>query len=237
MDNRRRRGHGWHCETSDMKLRSSCQNNSAITRIEVIVIIGVIVILMVGSGVFDRGYPARPKPVGVVCENNLKIIGLSCRIWSGDARDIFPMGISVTNGGALELTQTGNVVSAFLLMSNELSTPKIWTCPADTNRIRATAFSNLTSSNISYFVNADTINSDNPQLVLSGDCNLQIGASPVKSGLLLIRTNDSVTWVSARHGKFGYILFADGSVRLVASTNLSDCFPRTGVSATHLAIP
>src|SRR3954452_15480918 len=76
---------------------------------------------------------ARPKTQrsGWQCLNNLKQVGLSFRTWSLDNQDHYPMQVSVSNGGTMELVMQGNAFVHFQVMSNELSTPKILICPQD----------------------------------------------------------------------------------------------------------
>src|SRR5579863_2689739 len=72
--------------------------------------------------------PAISRPTRcqkINCTNNLKQTGLAFRIWEGDNNDKYPMQVSTTNGGAMELVALGNPVPVFQVMSNELSTPKI----------------------------------------------------------------------------------------------------------------
>ena len=172
------------------------------------------------------------------CINNLKQIGLSYRIWEGDNGDKFPMGISVTNGGSMEMVQTGNVLQTFLAMSNELSTPKILICSSDTNSSYAFSFGGLSNSNISYFVGLDATNHANEQMVISGDSNFEIGGKPVKAGLNSFWTNDPVAWSpTTRHMKSGNIGFADGSVQSTTSKSLQKYFQQTGLATNRLAIP
>src|SRR5437879_12778271 len=88
---------------------------------------------------------ARPHSYGghrMQCINNLKQIALSFRCWSLDNNDKFPMQVSVTNGGAMEIVATGTAFTVFQVMSNELSTPKILFCPeeSDPKRIAASTF-------------------------------------------------------------------------------------------------
>src|SRR6266853_1060690 len=73
------------------------------------------------------------------CANNLKQVGLACRTWSLDNNDKFPMQVSVTNGGAMEIVAAGTAYAAFRVMSNELSTPKILFCPQEDDRKRIAA--------------------------------------------------------------------------------------------------
>ena len=213
------------------------------TLFEVGVVIAIVVILvavLLPGVISNRRYQARPKSAGVVCVNNLKQIGLAYRIWAGDNREIYPMGISVTNGGSMEMVTTGNVTQSFLVMSNELSTPKILFCPADLGKVWATNFASVANSNISYFIGVDATNDLNPQMLLSGDGNFEIGNVPVRPGLRSFWTNDPVAWTINRHGSIlGNIGLADGSVKSATIVNwhYDVDLQRTGFATNRLAIP
>ena len=172
-----------------MKPRFSNQRNHALTLVEVLVVIAVLAVV---AAVFLPMLAAiNRKSSRVDCVNCLKQIGLAYRIWAGDNNDKYPMQVSVTNGGAMELIATGNVAACFQVMSNELGTPKILICPADTDRIAATNFtSDFNNSKISYFVGLNA-NTNSQQVFLSGDDNFAIDGVPVKSGLLEFSTNVS----------------------------------------------
>jgi len=45
----------------------------------------------------------------LACVNNLRQIGIAYRLWEGDNNGKYPMAVSVTNGGAMELVVTGNI--------------------------------------------------------------------------------------------------------------------------------
>jgi hypothetical protein len=94
-----------------MKPRLSTKREAAMTLFEVGVVVAVLMIVVV----LLLPQLARPHRTysGINCINNLKQVGLAYRVWEGDNSDIYLMGISVTNGGAMELVQTGNVVSVF----------------------------------------------------------------------------------------------------------------------------
>jgi prepilin-type processing-associated H-X9-DG protein len=169
--------------------------------------------------------------------NNLEQVGLAYRIWEGDNNDHYPMGISVTNGGAMEMVRAGNSVMPFLVMSNELSTARILLCPADEASSFATNFNHLTSSNVSYFVGADVTNDVNPSLILSGDCNFEIGGKPVASGLFSLGTNAPIVWRANRHNKWGNLGFGDGSVQSATQSGLRAYVAATGVATNRWAIP
>src|SRR5208283_4519175 len=100
----------------------------------------------------------------------------------------------VKQGGAMELVATGNVAANFLVMSNELSTPKILHCPADLDHVCATNFTTgFGNKNISYFVGLDAAD-EYPQRMLSGDDDFATNGVTVKPGLLHLWTNAPVTW-------------------------------------------
>lgn len=217
-----------------MKPRSSNQINHAMTLIEVLVIIAVLAVLV--AVLLPALAAAKRKHSRIGCVDNLKEIGLACRVWEGDNGDKYPMFVSVTNGGAMELVVTGNVLVNFLVMSNELSTPRILHCPEDTEHNETNSFAMLASSNISYFINIDATEVY-PQMFLSGDDNFEIGGVPVKSGLLELSTNTPISWTAARHKFVGNIAMADGSVQQVTQDGLRQWIQQSGVATNRLAIP
>lgn len=218
-----------------MQPRLSPKRDAAMTLFEVGVVVAVLMILAVLILPALRA-PER-KAARINCVNNLKQLGLAYRIWGGDNGDKYPMGISVTNGGSMEMVVTGNVVQTIQVMSNELGSIRIPFCPMDRARTNASSFAALTNTNISYFVGVDVTNDLNPQMILAGDGNFSIGGVSVKSGLLAISANSPVAWTSARHGLSGNLGFADGSVQEVSQATLTNAFGRTGVAPNRLAIP
>ena len=213
----------------------SNQRTIALTMVEVLV---VIVVLAVVAAVLLPVLAARKcRCMRISCDSVLRQTDLSYRVWAGDNNDKYPMQVSVTNGGAMELVATGNVAAVFEVMSNELSTPKVLICPQDTKSIMATNFGRgFNDSNISYFVGLDA-DQTNPQMLLSGDDNFAVGGIPVKSGLLLLATNAPVSWTAARHVRQGNIGLADGSVQQLTTDGLQQALQRTGVATNRLAIP
>jgi prepilin-type processing-associated H-X9-DG protein len=218
-----------------MQPRSSNQRNRALTLVEVLVIITVLAIV---AAVILPGLSTNRIPsTKIACVNNLHQIGTAFKIWPPGEIGTYPMQVSVTRGGAKELVTTGNVAAVFFLMSNELVTPRILVCPADSGRIAATNFfSDFNNGKISYFIGLDA-DEDYPQRILSGDDNFAIGRDQIKSGLLELSTNTSISWTAARHKFAGNIGFADGSVQQVGTTNLQPVFQQTGLATNRLAIP
>jgi hypothetical protein len=233
-----------------MKLHFSHQRNCALTRTDVIVVIATLVVLLVLL-LPALGPVMHNGRLRINCVSNLKQIGIAYRLWEGDNNDKYPMAVSVTNGGAMELVVAGNVAACFRVMSNELSTPKILLCPEDTSRVWATNFSTgFDNSHISYFVGLDVTNDINPQLILSGDDNFATNGVPVKSGLLELSSNTPIVWNSGRHVaanshfwtparyRFaGNIGMADGSAQQVTTDGLQKALQQTGVATNRLVLP
>ena len=218
-----------------MNLLRPQNHKAAMTLTEVVVVIAVVLILAgLLLPVLTR---AKRKAPDIYCVVNLKQIALAGRIWGTEHNDTYPMGISVTNGGSMEMVTTGDVVQTFQVMSNELQVPKILICPEDTQHHWADSYGALAKSNISYFIGVEVTNDANPQMILSGDANLEIAGTPVKSGLVTLGTNDRVAWSAARHHCFGNLGLADGSVQTTTTNTLNQLFQQTGVPTNRLAIP
>jgi hypothetical protein len=69
---------------------------------------------------------AQDKAKRIQCVSNMKQIGLAARMWANDHNEIMP--------------------TDYLTMQNELNSPKILTCPAETNRPVAKAWSDFSGS-------------------------------------------------------------------------------------------
>jgi hypothetical protein len=106
--------------------------------------------------------PAVNRAKAISCVNNLKQIGLTFRLWAQDNDDLFPFAVSTNNGGTRELCARvaggadRNAFHHFLVMSNELGTPKILVCPSDADKKPALRFSDLQAGNVSYLVFSGT---------------------------------------------------------------------------------
>lgn len=73
---------------------------------------------------------AKERAQEIQCVNNLKQLGLSVKTWALDNQDTYPQHV--------------------LQMTNEMSTPKILICPADTAHQVAADWSSWTTANMSY---------------------------------------------------------------------------------------
>lgn len=218
-----------------MKTSILARPKRAMTRIDVIVVVGVFGLL--GLLLLLALASAHQPRSRIGCISNLKQVGIAYRVWEGDNHDKYPMAVSVTNGGVRELVSTGNVVACFQTMSNELSTPWILLCPAHARHVWATNFSSLKSSNISYFVGVDVPDESNPDLFLSGDDNFALSGLPVKPAVLELLTNSPVAWTKERHKFIGNLGMADGSAQQLTIHGFQNALLQTGVATNRLAIP
>jgi prepilin-type processing-associated H-X9-DG protein len=217
-----------------MKPRCSKQSRHALMLVEVLVVIAVLAVVV---AMILPHLAGSHRSLRIECTNNLKQIGLGYRIWAGDYNDKYPMETSVTNGGTMGLADGRNAWINYFVMSKVLSTPKILQCPSDSNGFAATNFSaGFNNRNVSYFVGLDAGGND-PQALLSGDDNFEIGGVPVKSGLLELASNVPIVWSAARHKFAGNIGLADGSVQMLNNSGLVNWFHQTGLGTNRLAIP
>jgi len=167
---------------------------SAFTLIELLVVIAIIAIL--AAMLLPALAAAKKKAQKISCTNNVKQDMLAIKIWAGDNTDRYPMQVSTSSGGAKEAywhqsaapaNFFNNPCIAFMVMSNELSTPKIIGCPSDSLVGHGTYATNFSASDvtgqtslttaqgnvgkISYFINGDGQDID-PQIVVIGDLNI-----------------------------------------------------------------
>jgi competence protein ComGC len=223
-----------------MNPHCSRQGNRALTLLEAVVVIAALVVLAaIFLPLLASSHHQSPR---ISCVNNLKQIGLAYRVWADDHHDKYPMQVPIADGGIEELFDRTNSISAsiclnYLAMTNELSTPKILRCTADTHGTSATNFSStFNNANISFFANPDA-DQMYPQMVLSGDDNFAIGDVPVNLGILNLSSNTPIAWTAERHYKAGNIGLADGSAQQLTTTGMRQAFQPSGTNSIRLAIP
>jgi hypothetical protein len=212
------------------------------------VLVIVAVLMLLASLILPKLASRGDYALGFSCLNNLKQIGLAFRIWQGDNNEKFPMSVSVTNGGTMELVGSGTVWRHFQVMSNEISTPKILLCPNDVERQKNLAVIWGSSSeippyvgfagntNTSYFVGVDAMDA-NPTMFLAGDRNLTVKNVALKPGLHSLSTNELMGWTKEMHVNYGNVLLADASVQQFNAIDLRKALENTGVTTNRLAVP
>ncbi|MGA2868604.1 MAG: prepilin-type N-terminal cleavage/methylation domain-containing protein [Verrucomicrobiota bacterium] len=201
-------------------MKKIVKQKKAFTLIELLVVIAIIAIL--AAMLLPALAAAKRKAQRISCVNNLKEASLAFRIWEGDNGDKYPQAVPTAQGGAQEALEHGStqstfdngygIANCFLVMSNELSTPKILNCPSDSRTLAvnspATNFEELVNNQagtattppaatlasveyISYFVSGDAVES-NPQMLLMGDYN--IGSTTGTTAAVTNNFGGQTTW-------------------------------------------
>jgi hypothetical protein len=174
------------------------------------------------------------------CVSNLKQITLSFRMWANDQAGHFPFTVASTNdGGSMDWIESGEVWRHFVVMTQELNTPKVLLCPNDRQRSRATTWQQFDSNaRLSYVVGFDA-SELRPLSILTGDRNLRAPIDP-QTRIVQLTTNSVITWTSQTHERIGNLGFGDGSVAQLTSAGLrkSVAFatPPSG-QAIRIAVP
>ena len=229
-----------------MRTQHFTKRAQGLTWIEVVMVVAVLGLLAVvvllptlsrgcGGGTSQR----------INCINNLKQIGLGFRLFANDNDGRFP-------------SSTNDAVQAWSFINelrNELSSPRVLICPADTNRSAharnsptdfesmengkpaTNNFSHLTNRDrsLSYFVGLDA-NETNTQMILTGDRNLMMEPRP-SGNIWTLSTNNSVGWTEKIHNKQGNLGVADGSVLQMTNHKLIEQLRNTGDTTNRIVMP
>ena len=214
------------------------KQNKAFTLIELLVVIAIIAIL--AALLLPALAAAKRKAQRINCVSNLKQVGIAFRLWEGDNGDRYPMNVSTAYNGAQEkiYSAAGSAVAGygltnvFVVMSNELSTPKILVCPSDSTRQYQTNFAmlNNNTANLSYFICGDAAETY-PQMILDGDRNIGTATaqnSPATMTNNILAATTTFHWMggwwawtaSDMHLRVGNLGMADGSAQQATVSGL-----------------
>jgi len=228
------------------------KQTKAFTLIELLVVIAIIAIL--AALLLPALAAAKRKAQRINCVSNIKQVGIAFRLWEGDNGDRYPMAVGTLKNGAQEKIYSAanttasagyGLTNVFVVMSNELSTPKVLFCPSDNIRSATTNFTalNNNSANMSYFVCGDAVETY-PQMLLDGDRNIgtatAVNIPATMTNLLGTQWtgNPATAWAWSAvdmHLRVGNIGMADGSAQQVTVAGLQTALgtATNGASATQ----
>jgi prepilin-type N-terminal cleavage/methylation domain-containing protein/prepilin-type processing-associated H-X9-DG protein len=210
------------------------ERRRAFTLIELLVVIAIIGIL--ASMLLPALSKAKSRALRIACVSNQRQMGLAFRMWSDDNESRFPWRLEQASGGTRGLTEAWR---HFAVISNEISTPKVFRCPNDSGRDRANdwgspgdGFFALKNQALSYFVGTEA-DENMPGMHLLGDRNVQ-GIENQNCtvanimGVITVLRPDIANWGSSLHSPGGNMAMGDGSVQQVSSGGLRRHLLQTG---------
>jgi hypothetical protein len=185
----------------------------------VVALIAILAAMLLPALASTRGNSQK-----LACMNNIKQVGLAFRLWEGNNNGRYPQAVSQAQGGAQEYCPTANgsmiptasiyakaAGMVFMVMSNQLATPKVLFCPSDNFHTAGNGYATnfgygellgvnqspprgviLSSqegssalTKISYFINSSATEA-NPQDIMTGDRNIGTSGSTTPSAAAFI---------------------------------------------------
>lgn len=152
---------------------------------------------------------ADDRAASIMCQTNLKQVGLAFRIWANDNDDHYPFNVPVAQGGTLEFCQRAadgfdaNAFQHFLAMSDLLAIPSVLICPADQSKTPAFDWTSLNASHVTYLLRSGPEISDSAPNEVLAKCPLHnhtllCDGSVVKGEPQTITTSNRPAPVGAR---------------------------------------
>lgn len=244
------------------------RRQTGLTIIEVLVVV-VILFVLAGMLLPALGGKNTERLSRVACVNNLKSLGVGLRLFANDADGKYPFECFTTGSTNADVASfpggwshnPTNLWKLFQLAQNDICSPRILICPADSDRQPAADFlSGAVSSSesfshpskrnnaLSYFLALDAKEAQ-PAMLLAGGRNLardsdktdhEPGRNYLTGEQRLGSTDADVKhlrWNNDIHERGGNIAFMDGSARQLTSGKLRDAVMNTGDTTNRIWLP
>jgi hypothetical protein len=218
------------------------------TRTDLLTILGLLVVCAAAANQVIMMVNPRTRANSAMCQANLAQVGRAFQLWASDHGDRLPILVSSNEGGLFGVYLAHNAWYHYAWISNELSTPKVLVCPADTNTVRrardfsanpdggflhpnyrANALSYMVSLHVQFYAPGSLMNADRniTPLVNGGGCSYA-GLQAVQVLQTFPGAGPVSSWGNDIHGARGNLLFRDGSVQETTSVQLRAALDRTG---------
>jgi prepilin-type N-terminal cleavage/methylation domain-containing protein len=248
-------------------MKSGHTPSHAFTLVELLIVIAIVAVLAALQ--IPALASTKSKVQRIHCSDNLKRISVAFVSWAASHNDRLPMAVPPAQGGASgpvgqvargatfasNINPLKGVFGIFVVMSNELTTPKILFCPADSRAgyNQGTIFGDTTNSlpgfysdfQVSYAIGVDA-NFTAPNMFLNTDANLGDASTPplgnnvygeaassrkfIALGTNVFWTAASPGWANSTHSLQGNVTLTDGSVQNFNTTALRNALNQTGDS-------
>ena len=226
-------------------------DTAAFTRLELFVC--VVCVALLAAFALPVLATSRSRSDVVQCLNNLRQSGIAVHAWGTDHQFDPPWRTYVSDGGTLQNPgiKPATAWLEFAFLSNQLVTPRILACPADTGAKVASDFSSnpsqgytavsFRSQSTSYFINLHTLSSQ-PNTVVFGDRNVRFvfGSScpyAVNAVSLFPPVGSANVWSNAVHGLQGNVVLMDGSVMVTTSEQARTALEKSSINGSLHFMP
>ena len=251
-------------------MKTSNKNNevkAGLTIMEVLVVLAIVVVL---AGILMPPFTHdKPRARRISCVNNLKQLGTGLRLFANDADGKYPFECFTAGSTNIEVNaipggwshNPTNLWMLFQLAQNDISSPRVLICPADSGRQPAADFLSRTGSSaesfpnpskrnnaLSYFLALDAKEA-RPTTLLVGDRNLARDSDKTDSepgrnyltGEQRLGSTDAdvkhLRWNNDMHERAGNMSFMDGSAQQLTSGKLREAVMNTGDTTNRIWLP